>query len=122
MYLVTGAAGFIGFHLSLELLKKNNIVIGVDNINNYYNQKIKYDRLKVLRKFKKFKFYKIDLNNKKLFSKKINRYKNKIHVIIHLAGQAGVRYSIINPSSYISNNIMSYVHLLEFFKNSSKIN
>ena len=121
MYLVTGAAGFIGFHLSLELLKKKKVVIGVDNINHYYDQKIKYDRLKVLKKFSKFKFFKIDLNNKKNFSKKINRYKNKIEIIIHLAGQAGVRYSIINPSSYISNNIMSYVHLLEFFKNSSKI-
>ena len=120
MYLVTGAAGFIGFHLSLELLKKKEVVIGVDNINHYYDQKIKYDRLKILKQFSKFKFLKIDLNNKKNFSKKINRYKNKIEIIIHLAGQAGVRYSIINPSSYISNNIMSYVHLLEYFKNSSK--
>jgi len=68
-----------------------------------------------------FKFFKINLNNKKNFSQKINRYKNKIKIIIHLAGQAGVRYSIINPSSYISNNIMSYVHLLEFFKKSPKI-
>ena len=116
MYLVTGAAGFIGFHLSLELLKKNKIVIGVDNVNNYYDQKIKYDRLKILKQFSKFKFFKVDLSNNKHFSKKINRYKNKIKIIIHLAGQAGVRYSIINPSSYIQNNIMSYVHLLEFFK------
>ena len=121
MYLVTGAAGFIGFHLCLELLKKKKIVIGVDNINHYYDQKIKYKRLRILKKFSKFKFYKIDLNNKKHFSKKINKYKNKIEIIIHLAGQAGVRYSIINPSSYIQNNIMSYVQLLEFFKNSSKI-
>ena len=121
MYLVTGAAGFIGFHLSLELLKKNKIVIGVDNINNYYNQKIKYDRLKFLKKFKKFKFIKLDLNNKKALSKKLNKYKNKIRMIIHFAGQAGVRYSIINPSSYISNNIMSYIYLLEFFRNSSKL-
>ena len=120
MYLVTGVAGFIGFHLSLELLKKKNIVIGVDNINHYYDPQIKYSRLKILRKFPKFKFFKIDLNNKKNFSKKINRYKNKIETIIHLAGQAGVRYSIINPSSYITNNIMSYIHLLEFFKDSSK--
>ena len=121
MYLVTGAAGFIGFHLSLELLKKNKIVIGVDNINNYYNQKIKYDRLKLLKKFKKFKFIKLDLNNKKVLSKKLNKYKNKIKMIIHFAGQAGVRYSIINPSSYISNNIMSYIYLLEFFRSSSKL-
>ena len=57
MYLVTGAAGFIGFHVGLELLKRNKVVIGVDNINNYYNQKIKHDRIKILRKFPKFKFF-----------------------------------------------------------------
>ena len=120
MYLITGAAGFIGFHISLELLKKNEKVIGVDNINNYYDKRIKYNRLKILKQFPKFKFFKIDLNNKKNFSKKINKYKNKIELIIHLAGQAGVRYSIFNPGTYIQNNIMSYVQLLEFFKNSSK--
>ena len=120
MYLITGAAGFIGFHISLELLKKNEKVIGVDNINNYYDKRIKYSRLKILKQFPKFKFFKIDLNNKKNFSKKINKYKNKIELIIHLAGQAGVRYSIFNPGTYIQNNIMSYVQLLEFFKNSSK--
>ena len=81
MYLITGAAGFIGFHLSLKLLQKNENVIGVDNINNYYDQKIKKDRLKLLKKFPKFKFFKIDLNNKKHFSKKIGRYKKKIEVI-----------------------------------------
>ena len=121
MYFITGVAGFIGFHLSLELLKKNKRVVGIDNINNYYDRKIKYDRLKVLKKFPKFKFFKIDLNNRKHFSKNINKYRNKIKIIIHLAGQAGVRYSIINPASYIQNNIMSYVQLLEFFKKSSKI-
>ena len=120
MYLITGAAGFIGFHISLELLKKNEKVIGVDNINNYYDKRIKYSRLKILKQFPKFKFFKIDLNNKINFSKKINKYKNKIKLIIHLAGQAGVRYSIFNPGTYIQNNIMSYVQLLEFFKNSSK--
>jgi len=121
MYLVTGSAGFIGFHLSLALLKKQKYVIGLDNINNYYNKKIKLDRLKILKKFPRFKFYKIDLRNKKNLSKNIKKYKSKIETIIHLAGQAGVRYSIINPISYIENNIISYVNLLEFFKNSSKI-
>ena len=121
MYLITGAAGFIGFHISLELLKKNEIVVAVDNINNYYNQKIKYDRLKILKKFSRFKFFKTDLNNKKDFYRKINRYKNKIKIIIHLAGQAGVRYSIINPGSYIQNNILSYVQLLEFLKIHQKL-
>jgi len=120
MYLITGAAGFIGFHISLELLKKKENVIGIDNINNYYDRKIKYDRLKILKKYSKFKFFKIDLNNKKHLNKKIKIYKNKIEVIIHLAGQAGVRYSIVNPTTYIQNNIMSYVQLLEFFKKSLK--
>jgi len=121
MYLITGAAGFIGFHTSLKLLESKETVIGLDNINDYYDQKIKYSRLKILKQFPKFVFLKVDLNNKKYFHKKIKKYKNKIKIIIHLAGQAGVRYSIINPFSYISNNIMTYVHLLEFFKNSSKI-
>jgi len=121
MYLITGAAGFIGFHISLELLKRNKIVIGIDNVNNYYDRGIKYDRLRILKQFSKFKFFKIDLNNKKKIHKYINKYKNKIKIVIHLAGQAGVRYSIINPGSYVQNNIMSYVQLLEFFKNSSKV-
>ena len=120
MYLVTGAAGFIGFHLSLSLLKKQKTVIGIDNINNYYNTKIKLDRLKILKKYPKFKFFKIDLRNKNSLQKKLSKYKNKIEIIIHLAGQAGVRYSIINPITYIENNIISYINLLEFFKNKSE--
>ncbi len=122
MYLVTGAAGFIGFHLSKELLEKNESVIGIDNINDYYDQKIKHSRLKILKNFSKFKFFKIDLSKKNDIKKKITPYKNKIKIIIHLAGQAGVRYSVLNPTSYITNNIMSYIKLLEFFKNSSKLN
>ena len=121
MYLITGAAGFVGFHLSLSLLKKQKKVIGVDNISDYYDTKIKFDRLKILRKFPNFIFYKIDLKNKKNISKKINKYKNKIQIIVHFAGQAGVRYSILNPITYIENNIISYVNLLEFFKDTKKI-
>lgn len=71
MYLITGAAGFIGFHLSLTLLKKQKNVVGIDNINDYYDPKIKYDRLKILKEFPKFKFYKIDLKNKKNIFKEI---------------------------------------------------
>ena len=104
------------------MVKKNEQVIGIDNINDYYDQKIKHSRLKILKKFSRFKFFKIDLSKKKDIKKKITPYKNKIKVIIHLAGQAGVRYSVQNPTSYITNNIMSYIKLLEFFKSSSKLN
>ena len=121
MYLVTGAAGFIGFHLSLSLLKKKYKVIGIDNINNYYNTKIKYERLKILRKHSNFTFLKLDLRNKNKISKKLSGYKHKIQVIVHLAGQAGVRYSIKNPITYLENNIVAYVNLLEFFKNNKKL-
>jgi UDP-glucuronate 4-epimerase len=118
MYLITGTAGFIGFHLALTLLKKGNVVIGIDNINNYYNKKIKLDRLNLLKKYSKYKFLKIDIANEKSLKKGLNNYKNKIKYIIHLAGQAGVRYSIKNPITYIENNVKAYVNLLEIFKKS----
>ena len=121
MYLITGTAGFIGFHLALTLLKKGNVVIGLDNINNYYNKKIKLDRLKILKKYNKYKFLKIDIANDKPLKKGLNSYKNKIKYIIHLAGQAGVRYSIKNPITYIENNIKAYVNLLEIFKKSQTL-
>ena len=122
MYLVTGAAGFIGFHLSKELLEKNESVIGIDNINDYYDQKIKHSRLKILKKFSKFKFYKIDLSKKKDIKKNITPYKNKIKIIIHLAGQAGVRYSVLNPTSYITNNIKDVHHNLISLRRRAIIN
>ena len=121
MYLITGTAGFIGFHLALTLLKKGNVVIGLDNINNYYNKKIKLDRLKVLKKYNKYKFLKIDIANELALKKGLSSYKNKIKYIIHLAGQAGVRYSIKNPITYIENNIKAHVNLLELFKKSQKL-
>ena len=115
--LVTGTAGFLGSHLSEKLAGLGHEVIGIDNINNYYNTKIKHERLKKLKKYPNFVFFKLDLRNKNNLKKKLNKYKNKIKVIIHLAGQAGVRYSIKNPITYLENNIISYVNLLEFFKN-----
>ena len=97
--LVTGCAGFIGFSLSSKLCenKKNNI-IGLDNINNYYNTKLKKKRLNILKKYRNFTFFKIDIaKENKLFE----NFKNKkIDIIINLAAQAGVRYSIINPKTY----------------------
>ena len=113
--LVTGCAGFIGFHLSKHLLEENNNVIGVDNINNYYDPNLKEKRLNILKKNKKFKFYKIDLCNRNRLKDIFKRH--KFDYIIHLAAQAGVRYSIKNPFSYIDNNILATTNILELCKN-----
>ena len=115
MILITGSAGFIGFHLALFYLKLNKKVIGIDNLNNYYDVKHKNKRLSILKKYKNFTFRKIDLKEKKSF-KKLDKFKKKIKNIVHLAGQAGVRFSILNPSTYIKNNIEAYIYLLEYFK------
>jgi UDP-glucuronate 4-epimerase len=112
--LVTGSAGFIGFHYSKFLIDNNFKVIGIDNINNYYTQKIKYDRLKILKKFKNFKFFKVDILNHKKLDRLVRKF--KIEIIIHLAAQAGVRFSITNPKSYISNNIDGFLNILEISK------
>jgi UDP-glucuronate 4-epimerase len=113
MILITGCAGFIGFHLSIYYLKRSQKIIGIDNLNSYYDKKLKLKRLKELKKFKNFKFIFLDLKKKKSLTK-LKKYNFKY--IIHLAGQAGVRYSITNPISYVDNNIKAYINLLEFFK------
>ena len=88
--LITGTAGFIGFHLSKKLLKDKNTVFGFDNLNNYYDVDIKKDRIKDLKKYKNFNFAKINLSQKDKINKIIKD--NNIKFIIHLAAQAGVRY------------------------------
>ncbi len=111
--LITGSAGFIGFNLAKFLLKNKKIkIIGVDNLNDYYSQSLKKNRIKVLKKFKNFSFYKIDLKNKK----KLNLLlKNKnISVLIHLAAQAGVRYSLIKPEEFVDNNILAFYNIVDF--------
>ena len=113
--LITGSAGFIGFHLSLKLLQKWNAVIGVDNLNNYYDVSLKKNRNKILKKHKKYIFYKLDLKNKNQLDKVFK--KNKIECVVNLAAQAGVRYSLINPKSYIENNINGFFNLIESTKN-----
>ena len=118
--LITGVAGFIGFHKAFYELKKGKRVIGVDNLNHYYDPKLKNSRLNILKKNKNFSFLKGDLS-KNNFYNSIKKYFNQIECIIHLAGQAGVRYSITNPEEYIKHNIVAYVKLLEFFKNSKKL-
>ncbi len=111
IFIITGSAGFIGFHLSLKLLKNGYQVIGIDNLNNYYDINLKKNRNKILKKFKNYKFEKIDIKN----SKKLDSVfkKKKIYCVINLAAQAGVRYSLINPKSYIDNNILGFFNVLD---------
>ncbi len=109
--LITGVAGFIGFNLSKYLLRKSKLkVFGIDNINNYYSQTLKLDRIKELKKYKKFQFKKIDITNKKKLSNIFK--KNKISLIINLAAQAGVRYSLQKPSEYVDNNILGFYNII----------
>ncbi len=118
--LLTGCAGFIGFSLANEILKKKtNHVIGFDSVNSYYSKKLKKDRLNILKKFKNFEFYKVDITNNKKIIKILS--KKKIDTVVHLAAQAGVRYSLKKPESYIDTNIKGFFNILEYFKN-KKIN
>ncbi len=113
-YLITGSAGFIGFHLSKKLLSEGLTVIGVDNLNNYYDQNLKKNRNKILEKYKNYKFNKIDIKN---YSKLESIFKqNKFECIINLAAQAGVRYSLINPKSYIENNVVGFFNVIDLTK------
>jgi UDP-glucuronate 4-epimerase len=116
---ITGAAGFIGFSLANSFLNKGHRVYGIDNFDQYYSIKIKKKRLNILKKYKNFAFNKVDiLNYAKLFNTINNK---KIDVIIHLAAQTGVRYSIINPNKYLDVNISGFMNLIKAIKN-KKIN
>lgn len=99
MYLITGAAGFIGFFLAKELLENGCRVIGIDNINDYYDINLKYNRLENLKPFRNFSFVKGDLADKDMILEIFKKYKPD--VVVNLAAQAGVRYSIENPDAYI---------------------
>ena len=112
---ITGSAGFIGFSLAKYLLEKKIEVIGIDNINDYYSVKLKKERIKVLKKFKNFSFFKADLTNNNKIEKFF--YKKKIYAIYHLAAQAGVRYSVDFPRKYIDSNINGFFNILELAKN-----
>ena len=109
--LVTGAAGFIGFHLSKKLLEQGVEVVGYDNINDYYDTGLKYSRLDILAKYEKFTFVKGDLADKAAIDKLFDE--NKFDIVVNLAAQAGVRYSIENPQAYIDSNIIGFFNILE---------
>lgn len=109
--LVTGVAGFIANKVAEKLLKTKKEVIGIDNINDYYDIKIKHHRLNKLNVYKNFKFHKLDIENKKSLDKIFKN--NKISAVINLAARAGVRYSMENPFVYVSTNTMGTLNLLD---------
>ena len=109
--IVTGSAGFIGSSVCIKLLERGDIIIGVDNQNDYYDPKIKDARLQKLTKFPNYQHYKIDISNQKSMSDLFSSH--KIQKVINLAAQAGVRYSMQNPLAYINSNIVGFAHILE---------
>ena len=117
--LITGTAGFIGSMLSLKLLERGDEVIGIDNHNDYYDIKIKNDRVKLLIEFKNYTHNKLDISNKNDLDNIFEKYKPE--KVVNLAAQAGVRYSIQNPIIYVTSNILGFANILENCKN-HKIN
>ncbi len=109
--LVTGAAGFIGYHLSKRLLEMNQTVIGIDNLNDYYDVNLKLARLNLLKPFNKFTFHKMDLVDKEALHSLFAE--SKFDIVVNLAAQAGVRYSITNPDAYINSNVIGFFNVLE---------
>jgi UDP-glucuronate 4-epimerase len=110
--LVTGAAGFIGYHLSKELAaNKENELVGIDNLNDYYDVQLKHERLKALVPFENFKFIKMDLVDKPAIDELFAT--EKFDIVINLAAQAGVRYSIENPYAYLESNLHGFLNILE---------
>ena len=109
--LVTGAAGFIGFHLCKSLLDDGYEVLGIDNINDYYDPKLKLARLDQLKPYKNFKSEKVDIADRESLTKSFQKFKpNKV---VNLAAQAGVRYSIKNPYAYMNSNLVGFLNIIE---------
>lgn len=114
-YLITGAAGFIGFYLAKALLEKGAQVAGLDNMNDYYEVSLKEKRLEILKQFPKYRFVKADLADKEAVFSLFEEFQPQI--VVNLAAQAGVRYSIENPDAYIQSNIVGFFHVLEACRN-----
>ena len=110
MILISGCAGFIGFSLAKKLLSKNYKVLGIDNMDDYYDVELKKSRLSILLKYSSFKFKKIDITNKKKIDQIFQD--NKINVVVNLAAQAGVRYSFEKPEKYLNSNIIGFFNII----------
>jgi UDP-glucuronate 4-epimerase len=109
--LVTGAAGFIGFFVSQELLARGDDVVGLDNLNDYYDPRLKAARLEILQRNRNFRFVKLDLVDSEGIAELFKT--EKFERVIHLAAQAGVRHSIANPKIYVDSNVTGFLHILE---------
>ena len=109
--LITGCAGFIGFHLAKRLLLNNYVIIGVDNLNSYYDVNLKKARLKLLKEHENFSFELITIEDKEALEKIF--FLNDIDIVINLAAQAGVRYSLENPDAYIQSNVIGFMNILK---------
>lgn len=109
--LLTGSSGFIGFHTAKRLLERGDIVIGIDNMNNYYDVQLKKDRLAQIKDHPNFSFYEVDISNRTEMESVFKE--TKPDRVINLAAQAGVRYSLINPYTYIESNLVGFINILE---------
>ncbi len=110
-FLVTGAAGFIGFHVSRRLLDQGATVVGLDNLNDYYSVQLKRDRLAILEQLPGFQFQECALEDARSINALFDTHPPDL--VIHLAAQAGVRYSLTNPMAYVDSNLVGFVHILE---------
>ncbi len=111
IYVITGGAGFIGYHLSKRLLEQGATVIGYDNLNDYYEVSLKRDRLNLLAKYEKYQFVKGNIANKEEVNALFQAYNP--NVVVNLAAQAGVRYSIDHPEAYMESNLVGFFNILE---------
>ena len=111
LILVTGAAGFIGYHVSKRLLERGDRVVGLDNLNAYYDPVLKEARLALLRKYSEFRFAQVDVADTDSMQHIFSEYRPRR--VVHLAAQAGVRYSVVNPYAYIDSNVLGFQNMLE---------
>lgn len=117
--LLTGAAGFIGFHGAVKLLEEGHTVIGVDNLNDYYDVALKKARLSQLERYKNFEFHALDISDAGALDAALEG-RNVTH-ILNLAAQAGVRYSLENPRAYVASNVMGHLNILEYARHSGTV-